>query len=104
IEDMQDKLTVQLHKLTDDGKRYSLDEVKKTINSEPVINHRFFCALFYVNHTFVISPAMHVFILCLISFSESLWPKRNINYVTAHSGVLSYPLITPISSSCLPVL
>lgn len=29
IEDMQDKLTVQLHKLTDDGKRYSLDEVKK---------------------------------------------------------------------------
>lgn len=31
IEDMQDKLTVQLHKLTDDGKRYSLDEVKKQL-------------------------------------------------------------------------
>jgi hypothetical protein len=29
IEDMQDKLTIQLHKLTDDGKRYSLDEVKR---------------------------------------------------------------------------
>ncbi|MFA7492135.1 MAG: hypothetical protein WCZ43_01270 [Proteiniphilum sp.] len=33
IEDMQDKLTVQLHKLTDDGKRYSLDEVKKQLAS-----------------------------------------------------------------------
>jgi len=31
IEDIQDKLTVQLHKLTDDGKRYSLDEVKKQL-------------------------------------------------------------------------
>lgn len=31
IEDMQDKLTVQLHKLTDDGKRYSSDEVKKQL-------------------------------------------------------------------------
>ncbi|WP_298653499.1 hypothetical protein [uncultured Proteiniphilum sp.] len=31
IEDMQDKLTIQLHKLTDDGKRYSLDEVKKQL-------------------------------------------------------------------------
>ena len=33
IEDMQDKLTVQLHKLTDDGKRYSLDEVKKQLTA-----------------------------------------------------------------------
>lgn len=33
IEDLQDKLTVQLHKLTDDGKRYSLNEVKKQLFS-----------------------------------------------------------------------
>ncbi len=33
IEDMQDKLTVQLHKLTDDGKRYSLDEVKEQLTA-----------------------------------------------------------------------
>ncbi|MEA5062093.1 MAG: hypothetical protein VB074_12460 [Proteiniphilum sp.] len=33
IEDIQDKLTVQLHKLTDDGKRYSLDEVKKQLTA-----------------------------------------------------------------------
>jgi|GEM_PF-6288134 len=33
IEDMQDKLTVQLHKLTDDVKRYSLDEVKKQLTA-----------------------------------------------------------------------
>lgn len=33
IEDMQDKLTVQLHKLTDDGKRYSLDEVKNQLTA-----------------------------------------------------------------------
>lgn len=32
IEDLQDKLTVQLHKLTDDGKRYSLNDVKKHLN------------------------------------------------------------------------
>jgi hypothetical protein len=32
IEDIQDKLAVQLHKLTDDGKRYSLDEVKKQLS------------------------------------------------------------------------
>lgn len=33
IEDIQDKLTIQLHKLTDDGKRYSLDEVKKQLTA-----------------------------------------------------------------------
>jgi hypothetical protein len=31
VEDLQDKLTVQLHRLTDDGIRYSLDEVKKRL-------------------------------------------------------------------------
>ncbi|HBX44882.1 MAG TPA: hypothetical protein DEG28_03220 [Porphyromonadaceae bacterium] len=32
IEYLQDKLTIQLHKLTDDGTRYSLDEVKKQLS------------------------------------------------------------------------
>lgn len=32
IEDLQDKLSVQLHKLMDDGKRYSLNDVKQHLS------------------------------------------------------------------------
>lgn len=32
IEDLQDDLSVQLHKRTDDGKRISIDEAKKGLN------------------------------------------------------------------------
>lgn len=32
IENLQDDLSVQLHKLTDDGKRISIDKVKKDLD------------------------------------------------------------------------
>lgn len=34
IEDVQDILTIQLHKLTDDGKRVKLEDLKKELNLE----------------------------------------------------------------------
>lgn len=51
----------------------------------------------------VISPIRQEFILYRISRLDNPCPKRNINLVMAHSGVLSYPLITPASKRCIPV-
>ncbi len=33
LEDMQDKLSVHIHKFVDDKKRYSLDDVKKQLKN-----------------------------------------------------------------------
>ena len=46
---------------------------------------------------FVISPQRLLSINSLIFSLGSLWPRRNMSLVMAHSGVLSYPLTTPAS-------
>lgn len=50
----------------------------------------------------VISPASDWFISRRISSGLCPWPRRNISLVTAASTVLSYPLVTPASSSRRP--